>query len=59
MTDKPTRKWLEDQINFLIKSNLQNEGAISLCRAMIQNGIFSEDESLGKGAENEQSKQTT
>jgi hypothetical protein len=43
MADKPTRKWLEDQIRFLEISNLQNQGAINLCKAMIENGIFAEE----------------
>jgi hypothetical protein len=44
MNDKPTKKWLEDQIRFLENSNLQNQGAINLCKAMIEKGIFTEEE---------------
>lgn len=49
MSDKPTKKWLEAQINGCQRAIAQNEGAMNLCRAMLDNGIYVEEEVKNDG----------
>lgn len=55
--DKPTKKWLTDQLNFLqgeiIKSQMvlhQNQGAYNLVKGMLEKGVY-QDEPAEKSEE--------
>ena len=44
MSDKPTKQWIENQIRALEAAMFQNQGAVNLLKAMLEKGVFSEEE---------------
>lgn len=49
----PTKKFLLEQIESCKQAIYQNQGAINLCKAMINSGCFVEDVEVVKGEKSE------
>ena len=41
---RPTKKWIEEQINYHLKNVFSNQGSIDLLQAMLKNGVYVEEE---------------
>lgn len=40
----PTKKWIQDQVNYHRQAILLNQGSLNLLEAMLQNEIYIEEE---------------
>lgn len=52
MPDRPTRAWLETQIQKFQESILKNQGAVNSFRYMLENGIYIDEGEKGPVIEN-------
>lgn len=50
---KPTKKWIEDQIGYHKTQIIMNQGSINLLEAMLKNNIFIEEENIPNNSEKE------
>lgn len=49
MAEKPTKKFLMDQIESLQKLILLNQGSLNMCKGMLEKGIYVEEEEKEDG----------